>query len=1807
MADFKLGRIRYKWQGAWTPARDYIPDDIIEYHGKSYVCLVQHTSAADFYTDINFLNNDIPPAAEPKWLLMMDGYVWEGNWETNTYYVKGNIIKYAANVYQCVEPHTSASNEQGFVADIPLYWILYSPSNVWKTDWAPATYYKLNDIVKYFGIIYRCRAAHTSAADFDLGIDSALLLNKWEIVSLAQQWQGDWTVTTRYRINDIVKYNGIVYRCLEGHTSSNAVSGLEIDITNWTIVRAGIEFKGTWAPQLLDPVTPGTRYRENDVVKFGADLWICVTAHTSTTTFNTSNWELYTSGFEYEYSWSPTTVYQPGDVVRYGGYLFVANLHNTNVTPSQNAVTWSYLYLGTRIRGEWSISTPYFVGDLVRRQGQLYVAIADGVGNDTDLLGDGSTINSNYWDLVIPGEKWQGVWQPTTQYVIGDVVNWIAHTYRCVAIHTSATLTRPDNDTGNSYWVLYTYGTNSNRLKNPGDLKTYGFDAETSTIRTKALAAGNGGEILKVVDGEVSWNSFWESDKVYYVGSEGVDDAAHGTTLNSPWKTIRYACENITGTATIFVKHGTYNEVLPIRVPAFVSIVGDELRGTVVQPATTLIPAADAEKTIAAVTYISVSIIGNVISHIPVPVVYSNVQQVISGSAGSESAKLLAMGLFDDIATIIETPEELPTIVGTNTATIDEGTLDALINIENNREFIIQETIAYMISAYPSYSFNTDTCARDLDLFINAVKYDLLYPGNWKSVEAANYYANAADGARNALQNMFLLRDGTGLRNMTLKGLSGEFTEPDSNLIKRVTAGAFASLDPGWGPADSTAWVGTKSPYIQNVTTFGTKCVGLKVDGALHGGGNQTVVCNDFTQILSDGIGFWATGNGKSELVSVFTYYNYIGYLAEDGSRVRSTNGNNSYGTFGCIAKGSSVTESPMTAYVDNQYYQAQPAQVLLHNGSVMKLFFSNAGVNYSSVNYTVTGSGVGAVLTGDEFRDNGVYEARVVDRGDSTALGGLRYLFNTNNAQQGDTEVIRLSASDNNTAAKYEGMRIFLQEGTGTGQYGYIATFDFISKDVTVGSEKDVAVSVTATTGTSNLIIVGSTLTLAVNEKVVLSGTEFGNLVYGQIYYIKQVFSLTQITLSETLGGAVLDVSEATGSMTLHHVGWHHVSEGTTIEPTLDTSTVYYIEPRVQFSSPGFTTSAGTLSASAAWKSTAYGNDIFVAVSTNIVATSVDGATWTTGTIPTGNWRSVAFGNGRFVVVATSGTTALYSTDGLSWTPVTIPSGEYRSVVYGNAVSAWVTVSANTNKGAVSLDNGATWTQTTLGEGAEWNSVAFGNGKFVAVSLSDSTLTQTAYSTDGTTWSTGSYIGGCEAVTFGSGRFVAIDGTSSTSSFVSTNGIDWVAGTLPGAAASWKTVTYGGGVFLATVTGSSRAALSDDGIHWTSQTLTTSSDWSAGAYGNGKFVAISGNSAPGNVARIITTGATAKARAVVVSGKISSIIIWEPGSGYSSTPVISITDPNATAAVSIEVRTGSGVLATPTLTNPGLYYVTIDVNLNGDGYKDEYQLGKYLVVNSLSRVPRPGDNLFINGINDYTYRVLQSEVLEGVAPSITARLTIAKTLGRAESPNHGTLVTIRQNYSQIRITGHDFLDIGLGNFAQTNYPDTLNPEGTVLAPENEYAEFGGGRVFYTSTDQDGNFRVGELFAVEQASGTVTLSADFFQLDGLEELQLGGISVGGTGTVIREFSTDTTFAADSNNIIPTQRAIKAYVSARVSGGGSDARTGTAISGLVSVGPNSITTTTLTQIDIPVPVRFNKGVDGSMLALAYFMDGGSGEV
>jgi hypothetical protein len=142
--------------------------------------------------------------------------------------------------------------------------------------------------------------------------------------------------------------------------------------------------------------------------------------------------------------------------------------------------------------------------------------------------------------------------------------------------------------------------------------------------------------------------------------------------------------------------------------------------------------------------------------------------------------------------------------------------------------------------------------------------------------------------------------------------------------------------------------------------------------------------------------------------------------------------------------------------------------------------------------------------------------------------------------------------------------------------------------------------------------------------------------------------------------------------------------------------------------------------------------------------------------------------------------------------------------------------------------------------------------------------------------------------------------------------------------------------------------------------------------------------------------------------------------------------------------------------------------------------------------------------------------------------------------------------------------------------------------------------VFFTSTDQDGNFRVGDLFAIEQSTGIATLNADAFNISGLQELNLGNVTLGGGSATITEFSTDPFFTQDSDSVIPTQRAIKAYITSQIGGGQSSLNVNTLTAGIIYVAGNLITTTTLAQININTKVNFKGGIVGDALVLNYFL-------
>ena len=198
-------------------------------------------------------------------------------------------------------------------------------------------------------------------------------------------------------------------------------------------------------------------------------------------------------------------------------------------------------------------------------------------------------------------------------------------------------------------------------------------------------------------------------------------------------------------------------------------------------------------------------------------------------------------------------------------------------------------------------------------------------------------------------------------------------------------------------------------------------------------------------------------------------------------------------------------------------------------------------------------------------------------------------------------------------------------------------------------------------------------------------------------------------------------------------------------------------------------------------------------------------------------------------------------------------------------------------------------------------------------------------------------------------------------------------------------------------------------------------------------------------------------------------------------------------------------------------------------------QTGRILVTR-FNTSADPGDSLQFASGDGNAYQI--QSVSSVTANNIAYHVLVFST-SRLTPIADGVQVQVRKEYSQVRLTGHDFLNVGTGGTDTTNWPN--NPtQGKQQQNQVVTLATDPGRVYYVATDEDGNFYVGDQFKVEQATGQVTLDSSAFDLTGLESLQLG--SIGGLiGASVNEFSTDATMSQNSNQKVPTQAAVKSFV------------------------------------------------------------------
>jgi hypothetical protein len=1310
-------------------------------------------------------------------------------------------------------------------------------------------------------------------------------------------------------------------------------------ISTISIGKVKFNWRGNWAP--------ATAYAKDDVVKYGPSVYTCVEAHTSNAfSTDSSKWNLMVDGITYDGIYDPAITYQINDIVNYGGSIYIALRETVGDTPSTSTSDWQKLLSGQEWEDSYDSLTQYQVGDLVKYGGHVYIATQDTLGNPpTDI---------SRWDIFSKGYTYIGEWSSATNYLPGEVVTLGGNLY---ASKTSQLNSRPPS----ASWETLSEGVNfrgdwvggvTSPTYSVGDVVRYGGNqyictttSSGGTVPVDSLFWSLYQEGLNFRGNFTTATDYNPGDVVKY-GARlyiCIQDSIYSSpiqilpTNSTYWSLLNRGLEWKSAWSADSVDY-KLDDVVEYSGSSYVCIQAHASSGAILPNTAT--------------GFWSALAVGDISSPMTTSgdMIYRNsVGGIVRLPIGPSGSFLVVNNGIPSWG--VQAPEQNYYVSLTGDDTNDGRTVATawrtLAHACSETFNLGQCKISMLSGTY------TELCpikvGRGVVIEGDGLGSVTISPEN--STDKGFGVGISKDGSTpNANSDVFHVNNGSRIRNLVFRGFG--------------SGAVCVSLDPGYGPNDTSVWIVSQSPYVQNCTSFTDLGTGMIIDGALHNGGYKSIVANDWTQINSDGIGFVVKNDGRSELVSCFTYYCAIGYLAESGGKIRAVGGNNSYGEYGAIARGFSQSETPLTGNIQLSDDTINSVQTFTSDVHIFTSYRDFSGNLFTVGHTNPTGTDVSST-----WSNSSSYP--FIAKFNSGGTLDWSYTYTTNyGAVHSITEI---------DGSYYAGGVIY----TGGSNRGFI---------LKISSSGEI-----------------------VWQKIVGDTDEIVDLTTDGTRYLYAVGNNT------TNGATVLRIQPS------GIVSWSRALDynDSSINTLTATSICYAGTP---------TTSTDTYEAEG--DATAE-DDLFIACrDTTANVAMVVRMNNTGGLVTTYNYGNININKLR---LDTGNGDGIYM----------IAAGYYdpASAATKNPLVMRIDILGNVEWQKQISDSTAD---------GEWTDVIpLGNDVYISGYLNDSSNT------------TNKGI---------IGRY-ASNGTQ-----------DWITSIVN----------------------------STDNVWFTGVTLDGVNVIASGNY--------QGNSVVTNIQRdetgglgTVTTGNWSVA-AVGVLETSNTVALKTVQNIYLQSPVIALTDANST------LNQSPGITRTVAATRNGFAGIGTGVNFS---------------VNNLSRSPKEGSVVQIFGDSE-TYFCIG--VANFDAGSGTCEIALDPAIPSNKTPDDNTSVVFREAFSQVRMTSHDFLDIGSGGFADTNYPVIIQAD-YVQQPnaDRETLSESGGRVFYVTTDQDGNFRVGDYFKVEQSTGRATLSSEEFDLSGLNELQLGSITAGRSGATVNEFSTDGTFADNSDTAVPTERATKTYI------------------------------------------------------------------
>jgi len=776
-------------------------------------------------------------------------------------------------------------------------------------------------------------------------------------------WRGDWTPSTEYVIDDIVKFGANTFVAVTNHTSvANETGWYDVDASYWQTHVEGIRNVGTYVP--------GTFYKINDVLKYGNTQYrvtagIGTTAGLAFSGDDSPNVTAYVAGFNGEGPWEAGTVYETGDVVLYSGNSYVAIQTSVQgaIPPTELGAQWEFLAQGHNAVGltTYESGVTYYRGDLVSVGGDTYQVESTSTENVHPTkglsVGIGSTVVGvaiTAWTLYNRGLRYAGTYSTISEYYRNDVVEYASSSYVGLG-STSFLNVTPGSD--QTIWGAMAVGDSNALLTSPGDILIRDQTAPTR------LGVGMTYQSLGIgTDLTPQWMTIGDSTRIYHVDPELGKDTFNGVTPDMAFRTLKTACDS--ASAITNITNYIYDEVTGL------STVTAPSHGILYPNVTVRLRDIEFSCLSGANTYavnafqydnsagVATCTVGAAMTGLQIgdTIRLDNLEFTCPGGSGITTT-IFPDGTrgqgFNFTVSAINGPQQIEMNVGVSTIQhvyVSGGTVFVgvdtsffprniltsyfnVIDVVDNNTFTINAGISTINHAYVSGGqvLNLSPAVVKLSSSEFVEQLPIVVPpftsvvgSTLRSSKVRPASGLSADGVTpNNRQTMFQLSDATTIQGLNADGMVGfdyDSNKPFELSSTTVRTGIGTTACGIYFAFNPNSPILNKSPYVKDCTVFGNPPtdggtggagVGVLVDGAVHSSGFRTMVFDAFTNVLSDGAGFILDSDAGSEIVSSFTYYCKWGYYAGGGSRIRGVGGNNSYGDYGVIASGFSTAETP--------------------------------------------------------------------------------------------------------------------------------------------------------------------------------------------------------------------------------------------------------------------------------------------------------------------------------------------------------------------------------------------------------------------------------------------------------------------------------------------------------------------------------------------------------------------------------------------------------------------------------------------------------------------------------------------------------------------------------------------------------------------------------------------------------------------------------------------------------------------------------------------------------------------------------